>query len=108
MKIQKIGKIQLISGSIILTIALLISIFGFNFYIKSLTTSINGVSETWNFETKKYNNTEIEVMGHVMSDLSIMGLDTRNALPLFLTNCILLISLSIILILQGLVNINKE
>ncbi|MBS3158368.1 hypothetical protein J4206_03700 [Candidatus Woesearchaeota archaeon] len=107
--INKIGKLQLVIGIIIL----LSSIIGGylivkNFYYDTQIYNAKALTDIWANEIKDHPGSNIGVTGHVATSLILEGSILKTNFVVFVIGIIILIVLSIILILQGLVNIYKE
>jgi len=120
MKVQTIGKIQLILGVIILVVSIIFLIWGIkNIYYDTITVNAGQVTSTWGevINTTPYVNytadpasftVKTTIMGHVISGLLGMSTTVKTTMYIFGTNMVILMVLSIILILQGLANLSRK
>jgi len=106
---QKIGKIQFYIGIILL----LITIIGSFFIVKNVYfgTLINGVlkaTAAWGDVGREINGTSIGIIGHVISNNILQSQIIKTSLALFGACVLILITLSVMMILQGLANQSKK
>ena len=104
---KRVGQIQIIFG-VVLLIATIIASFAIHaYYIDGLVKGVKTTSETWRHVANTTNITRAEVSGHAVSSLIIESSMFRTTLPIFVLCMVILAVLSIMLILQGLVNIKE-
>jgi len=109
MNIKKIGKIQIWIGCILLLVTIVSSILIIkNMYIGGLIGGVETITKTWGEVVRETNSTIIGIEGHVVSTLITESMIFRTTIFIFGACALILIVLSIILITQGLVNINRK
>ncbi|MFH1727889.1 MAG: hypothetical protein ABIA04_05665 [Pseudomonadota bacterium] len=110
MEIKKIGKIQIWIGCIILLITIISSVIIVrNVYFDTLTESVAGMTSVWgDVASRQINGTSIGVEGHVISFIVTEATIFKMTLSVFVTCALILVVLSIILITQGLANLNRK
>ncbi len=106
MKIKTIGKIQFILGCFLLISILFSSIFiTERVYLDNLEDDSKAIMDEWKNVIEKSNETNINVAGHVVSNIFILTSIYRTTGFVFVACMFVGGILSIILILEGLVNI---
>jgi len=112
MDIQKIGKIQITIGIILLLVAVIGSVFIVKeTYLQTLVDGTVGMVNTWGDVSeglRELNETSMITVGHVTSDLIIEESVVKTTGAVFIACTLILIALSAILILQGLANLNRR
>ncbi len=105
----KIGKIQIWIGCILLLITIISSVTIIkNIYLDNLIHNVQIIRSSWKDVSEKTNGTSIGVAGHVIGDVIIEATIVKTTGFIFIANILILIVLSIILIMQGLININEK
>ncbi len=106
---EKIGKIQFYLGILLLLVTIVGSIFIIkNVYIGNLVKGVGKSTDAWTEVTKEINGTNIGIMGHISSNIALQGTLFANTAILFITCVLILITLSMMMILQGLANQSKK
>ncbi len=102
---EKIGKIQFYFGILLLLVTIFGSIYVINvIFLGTYIDGLESLSSTWDFIGQNINGTDIGIGGHVASNLILQSHIIKTAAYLFGACALILVTLSIIMILQGLVN----
>ncbi|MBT3405970.1 hypothetical protein HN419_02265 [Candidatus Woesearchaeota archaeon] len=105
---ERIGKIQFYFGILLLVATIIGSIFIIKYvYIGAVITGA-GITGVWGEVSQGTNGTLIGISGHLVSNLMLQAQVIKTTMFLYGTCALVLIVLSIILILQGLVNQLKK
>lgn len=109
MKVKTIGKIQFFLGCFLLISIIFSSFFiSEKIYVNKLENGIDNIIDEWKNVVEKSNETDIDIAGHLVSDTYILASIYLTTWYVFMACIIIAGILSIILILQGLVNINRN
>jgi len=109
MDTKKIGKIQVWIGCILLFATIVSSILIVkNIYIDTLVKGVATTAEEWGDSVKQINGTSIGASAHVVSFVVTEATIFKMTLSVFITCALIVAILSIILITQGLVNLNRK
>ncbi|MFC1691068.1 hypothetical protein ACFL0W_02695 [Nanoarchaeota archaeon] len=109
MKLEKIGKIQFWMGIILFFLAIGFGIFGIKYiYLDTLEVGAISVSENWYDVSQNLEEANPQISAFVVSDMITLATTVKTTAFLFITGCLIMALISIMMMLQGLANIHRK